>query len=354
MNRILIIILSLLFSINSYSQNIKIGHKFIIELVNDTKSEIDFKIISIEPYNKTLELSKTDSLFEFQLKENQIQGVFGLGKFGKKVSSMLILKSGSPKILSYELKIKTSQNRKFIKTSTSSIFQRVNSIEYWPYQIKEIQFRKFEKTKFENQGGQIEIIEKIDSTCIKNTSLNLENGRKLFSEHLGLTAIGFSRSTNFDLITLLDYEKSLNSEDVSLGHYYSLGKGIYPNQHKFKFGNPLSYRRLECPVFDGQVSYFYTKGEKQVKVVSYEWSQFKVSDWPLKKETNLKEIRKEFEKKYDIIKREVISKLGKPLNINQEKNSGRIDTKWKSDNGIKAYLFMFEKSNRIRLYIYKE
>lgn len=152
---------------------------------------------------------------------------------------------------------------------------------------------------------------------------------------------------------MTEYENSINSEDVSLGHFQSLGNGIYPNKKEFKFGNPISYRRVECPYFEGKSNYFYTKENKNIRVISFNWKTFKESNFGInpKIEKNLNE---KFNSKYDFIVNAVSELLGNPLDIEQEKDSGRIDTKWESVNGINAYLFKFKTFNEIRLYIYKE
>jgi hypothetical protein len=163
---------------------------------------------------------------------------------------------------------------------------------------------------------------------------------------------GFLKSESFKLDKMLSFEDSIKSEDISLGHFYSLSEGIYPYFNSYKFGNPLQYRRIECPYFDGYSSYFYTKNEKDIKVVSFEWGELKLNGWA-GIEGNRTELRKVFETQYETIKKIITDVIGLPLTIEQEPDSGRMDSKWKSDSGISAYLFMFENYNEIRLYIYR-
>jgi hypothetical protein len=164
---------------------------------------------------------------------------------------------------------------------------------------------------------------------------------------------GLTGESNLKLETMLEFEDSINSEDVSLGHFYSLGEGIYPFFKNHKFGNPLQYRRIECPYFDGHSSYFYTKDERKLKVAGYKWGEFKLSYWSIEK-VDRTDIRNAFEQKYESIKEIVTGILGEPLPLNEESNSGRIDTKWKSDDGISAYLFMFGSYNEISLFVYRD
>jgi hypothetical protein len=102
--------------------------------------------------------------------------------------------------------------------------------------------------------------------------------------------------------------------------------------------------------------YFFTKRTKKVKLVLFEWSEFKFrkTDLFVKDTTDPKLGRKTFEYKYDYLVKKVSEQLGQQLVIEQEKDSGRHDTKWKNANGICAYLFMFDNYNEIRLAIYKE
>ncbi|SOS46765.1 conserved hypothetical protein [Tenacibaculum finnmarkense] len=338
-------------SISAYSQEVEIGTIFTIEFSNPEKN-MDFKLISKSSYNEIIDLSKMDSIIKTEPKENQIIGVFANGKFGNKTNSMLVLISGLNDNLDYDLKIKLPKKRKLQKTSTSTLFKDVKSIEYWPYEIEKIDFKKFKTIPKENfQSFQIET--KIDSTCIKNENKNIEFGEKEFKKHLDLAISEFDNIENFELKKMTEYENSINSEDVSLGHFWSLGEGIYPNKKEFKFGNPISYRRIECPYFEGKSNYFYTKDNKSIKVVSFNWKTFKESNFRINPKIE-KDLSGKFNSKYDFIVNVVSELLGNPLDIEQEKDSGRIDTKWKSANGINAYLFKFKTFNEIRLYIYKE
>ena len=343
------IILSL--SISAYSQEVEIGTLFTIEFNNPEKN-LDFELISKSPFNEIIDLSKMDSIIKIKPQENQIIGVFANGKFGNKTNSMLVLISGLDDNLDYDLKIKIPNKRKLQKTSTSALFKSVKSIEYWPYPIKKIDFVKFKVIPKEN-FEQFQIETKVDSTCIKNADKNIAFGEQEFKTHLKLAISEFENNKDFGLSKMLEYQNSINSLDVSLGNFWSLGEGIYPNEKGFKFGNPISYRRYECPYFDGQTNYFFTKDDKNIKVVSFNWETFKESNFGISPEikTNLSE---QFNSKYDFIVKAVSELLGNPLNIEQEEDSGRIDTKWKSTNGINAYLFRFKTYNEIRLYIYKE
>jgi len=263
-----------------------------------------------------------------------------------------VLFSGLNNNIDYDLKIKLPQESKCRNTSVSSLFKGIKSIEYWPYAVDQINFKGFKVIQAEKFKTS-DIDEKIDSTCIKSADKNIELGKLEFKSHLRSIVTRFEGNNKFKLEKLLEYEKSVNSEDASLGHFWSLGESIYQNKKAFKFGNPLTFTRIECPYFKSSTDYFYTKKKRDIKVISFNWQTFKKSDYEINPEIE-KVVTERFLEKYDFIVGAVSELLGKPLDIVQEENSGRIDTKWRSISGINIYLFRFKNYNEIRLYIYKE
>jgi hypothetical protein len=349
MRKILYLLLILTSSV--YGQEVEIGTVFTIGFNNPEKN-MEFSLVSKKSYQGIIDISKFDSIvLKSKPTENQIIGVFAKGKFGNKISSMLVLISGLNNNLDYDLEIKTPQKREFQSTSTSSLFKGVKSIEYWPYDMEKINFKEFKVISTEN-FKTIQIKEKIDSTCIKNADKNIEMGEKEFKSHFKSIILKFKSDNKLEINNLLQYEKSINSKDVSLGYFWSLGESIYPNKKKFKFGNPLSFSRVECPYFEGSIDYFYTKAKGIIKAVSFTWGTFKESNLGLN--PDIKDVTPKFIEKYDFLVGAISELLGKPSAIKQKENSGRIDTKWHSTNGINAYLFKFKNYNEIRLYIYKE
>ena len=332
--------------------SIKINTKFEIELFNTDSINFDFKISNKEVFNEYIKGTDTNNLFDSIVPESKIQGVFAYGEFGGRKSVLLILKSGLDNVIDYDLKIKLPNKRRFLKTSTIELNKGVKSIEYWPYQIEKIDFVKF-KIIPKNELQSFEIDFKVDSTCIKNSNINKEYGEKQFLYHLKSIVSNFDNDSLFELRRMIDYEVSNSFEDVSLGHFWTLGEGIYQNTNNFKFGNPLTYRRVECPYFDGKVNYFYTKNDELIKVISYNWNEFKISNWPTENDIDRAQLSDAFKNKYDFIVKEVNKLLGNPKQSEKEE-SGRRKTKWENTNGIKAYLFNFSNYNEIRLYIYKE
>lgn len=352
----LLIPLLILYSVQLHGQKnkpdhlIELGTKFRLELQTQDSLTYTFKIVSREPFNQELNWTSDRKNLDSVPRKNQIQGIFAKGKFGHKTNTILMIKNGLDKSLSYKLKIKVPQKRKPMKTSVVDLFPNIPSTEIWPYMIEYIQFYDF-KAAPELEDFIYE--PKIDSSCIKNKDLNLKHGNELFVKHANLTINRFKSNESFELKELLQFEDSLRTEDVSLGHNWGLGKGIYPNKKNFSFGNPISYRRLECPYFDGKVNFFYTKKEQAMKVVSYAWEEFKQGNSSFSKSTDSEERNKAFDEKYDFVLAEVSKLLGEPIS-NITEGDGRRQTKWKSKENIKAYLFNFTSINKIRLYFYRE
>ena len=321
---------------------------FIIQF-NDPESSLDYEIVSQKPFDDIIDSSKMNDIFKEKPGQNQIIGVFSNGKFESNVSPMLVLLSGLDNHLEYDLKIKVPNKKKFVKTSTVALFKNVKSIEHWPYPIEEIVFGDFRKLAAVNKSFTFE--EKIDSTCINNPMKNIKAGEREFKSHLETVIDKFSQK-EFMLDTALTYEQSIGAEDKSLGHYWSLSEGIYPNEKGFKFGDPISYRRIECPYFEARINYFFTKEKKEIKVVSFNWETFKESNFGRSDEIK-DDVNRKFDEKFEFVINTVTSLLGPPIE-NIAEGTRRKLMRWKNNNGVNAYIFNFDDYNEINLYIYNE
>lgn len=353
MGKVFILLILITLSIPSYSQEIELGTIFTIQLNNKGKDmNMDFEIKLKNPYNDLIDSNiNIDSLFKNKPKENQIFGVFANGKFGSKISPMLILLSGSNDYLDYDLKIKTPKEIVFKKTSTISLFKNVKTIEHWSYQIERIKFKKFRaipKQDIEEFNFQ----EKIDSTCIENPNLNIEFAEKEFKKHIELIISEFKESENFKLQKMLEYEEYSNSTDVSLTHFWSLGESIYPNNKNFKFKKTLSFRKIECPYFKATSNYFFEEKNKTIRIIYFKWNTFSESNIGINPLIT-KNLKKEFEEKFDFLLQTINDHLGIPIQNITEENGRRI-VEWKNKHGVSAYMFNFSNYNEINLSIYKE
>ena len=329
---------------------IPLNTKFVLELTGDDRNDLSYQVVSSQPFKGELKMGDLPNVFDKEPAHNQVQGIFAIGKFGSRKNILLVMKSGLDQPLQYDLAIDTKGRGKYKKTSTQPLSNNMPSTEIWPYHIQTIKIASFQEIELE---PLILPEPKVDSTCILNPELTVANGAQLFRQHFTKVTNKLRVEADFPLETLLSFEDSINSADISPDHYYSLGEGIYPFSDDHKFANPLQFRRTECPYFDGYASYFYTKKQREVKVAGYEWNPFKPGNWATGR-IDQTEMRNAFEQKYRSLKEMVTSILGPPLTLDPEPNSGRIDTRWKSEDGIHAYLFMFEKYNQIRLYVYRD
>lgn len=339
----------LLLGTSVFSQKIENGTFFTIQF-NNLQKGLGFKIVSKKSFNQEIDISKMDVMIKDKPKENQITGVFGIGKFGDKISTVLVLVSGVDALIDYDLMIKAADKRKFIKTSVSSLFKNVKSIEYWPYPIDKIEFAGFRSLPIRSQKTfDIEVA--TDSVCIKNTNKNIESGELEFKSYLKTLLDKFEKE-GIDLVEAIAYEKNIGSEDKSLGHYWSIGEKIYPNEKAYNFGDPISYRRLECPYFEGTINYFYTKDKNEIKVVSYSWNIFKESNFGMNPEI-VNDVDAKFDEKLEYIVNTVSLFLGAPIeNITDE--DGQRHFRWANANGLNACMYNFGNYNEINLYIYKD
>jgi hypothetical protein len=352
MNKILLLIF-LVLSFKAICQEIKINQKFIIEFEENPKLGKEFKIVSLEPYDEIIESSKTGVLFLSKLKENQIEGVFAKGKFGNNIGTMLILKSGLIETISYELRIKFSNKKRFQNTSTSALFNNVKSIEYWPDNITELEFITFKKTQFTKNTIQTFEV-KIDSTCLNNPEFNTDYGDDILKLHIAYLYDNFSNFQDFKLANIIEYEKTINSMDESPGNFYAfMENGGYVK--KKKLAKPLSYKIIECPYFERETLYFYNKKTKDIKLVLFDWDKFEYNNFLPKTNYKQSEIEDALKAKHKFILDNVSQIFGPPLNEEPIKVQGRLETEWVAKNGLKAktFLFIYRGSYSIRLYIYK-
>jgi hypothetical protein len=164
------------------------------------------------------------------------------------------------------------------------------------------------------------------------------------------------RFADFNKLTVPKADKielELGSIDKTPKHKISIGESIYPNEKKYKLETPKTYNRIENGKFELETEYFYTASDSIVRVVMYEWTELR--------KTNKSDTKK-FNKKYDGLRKQLTSKLGKPSFVeiasDTAKSNFRDGTKWLNGKGNKAYLFMLGSNSsdyrNIRLAIYNE
>lgn len=343
--------------IENPTNTVKFNTRFTLALHTNDSVNYTYTIKSQETFYKNVNLSETRSLFDTIVPRDEIQGIFTYGKIGNNFNVILMLKSGLKQPLTYELKIKKSDESKVVKTSVVKLHPNVTSTELWPYDIDYIEFSNF---KISEKPNYTPSKPKIDSTCIKNASLNLSNTDSLFSLFIELVYHSFIRSKGLHLDSVLAFEHAMNSKDVSRDYFTEIGEDIYPNKNQYKLSKPVAYRHIECPYFETDVEYYFTKSKKNVKVIFLEWNEFK-SSGVFDKELSSDLKKNCFRDKFNSIAKQITESFGNPVftEIESEKNENKFrdDIKWESKGGVNAYLFMFGNGDdfrQIRLAIYKE
>ena len=150
----------------------------------------------------------------------------------------------------------------------------------------------------------------------------------------------------------IDFEKRINSEDVTRDYFVDIGESIYPFIKNHSFEIPKEFKFTPETSIELTKSYYYTK-DGSVKLVLYEWN---------KKDTATIDNRK-FKSIFINLEKIITSKIGQYSSkkiesdkINNDKTY-RDDIKWKSSE-LNAYLFRFgdrnNDYNQIRLAIYKD
>jgi len=165
---------------------------------------------------------------------------------------------------------------------------------------------------------------------------------------------------DFKLDKAVGIENKLNSKDVSLDYRVGLGKGLYPNEKDFKLEISKNFRRNITGKLSLEVDYHFTN-DSIIRFVMYEWDDTDKKSFPSKKEQKRK--YKIFESKFSEIAKIVTTRFGDPYSTiirpkeNKTSEYERDEIKWKTKNGMNAYLFSFnnnEEYSRIRLALYKE
>jgi hypothetical protein len=198
----------------------------------------------------------------------------------------------------------------------------------------------------------------IDSTCIKGVHFNPSWYDSTFSNNIDTLLNLLGSPSGLKLINIIKKEEELNSKNISPDYFIDIGKGIYPNKKGYQLSKNVIYQRHECPYFQIDVNYYSTP-DSLIRVVMFEWNEFtgngNITIDPLKKNDI-------FQTKFYRIENIISSRLGKykhkSIPRQRKKKTYRSDYKWKSKEGLNAYLFMFSnKANnyqQIRLAIYKD
>ncbi|WP_430815968.1 hypothetical protein [Carboxylicivirga sp. RSCT41] len=332
---------------------IKLNTKFRLELIELDSSKYSYKVISTEIFNSELETSSARKLLDDSLKNNEIQGIFGFGKFGNTNSTLLLIKSGHEFPIDYSILIDTKGKEKYKKTSTIQLYPNIPSIEMWPHNIYSLKFVEFSKAEIKEY--QLEQ-EKIDTIC--KSDYDIERGNILLNEQLTLILDLVSKQKAKGIARIKEYEDSIKSIPTSAWGWGDALNIIDSNNRligtyikRRKIAEPLVFEITECPYLEREVAYFYTKKERNIKFVVFKWRQKWIEGWQSRDYYN---IESDFRTKHEFIKKFLNKTLGLPSNILENKKG--IKTEWATDEGVIAelYLHIDQYSRSLRLKIYLE
>lgn len=208
----------------------------------------------------------------------------------------------------------------------------------------------------ENTEDEIKILPPIiDSTCIKNSLNCTKYNDKLFSDYIDTLQLNFLSEVGFKLNRAINYEKSIESKEITYNYTTGIGSSYYPNTNNLELENPIIFRRIECPYLSMETQYFYTKKDNSIKVVFIEWNEFNRNEALADEEFYIKVFKEKFSK----IENAIIKRTGKPTNrkLNQTENiNGTMDEIiWNNTKSLNVNLeLVYDDSDcRMRLTINK-
>jgi len=160
------------------------------------------------------------------------------------------------------------------------------------------------------------------------------------------------------------FEKKNKSRNFTPSYFIDIGESIYPNKNNYKLEIAKTFKRKDKPKFELEIDYYYISGDSSVKVVLYQWDKLTTKKANAFEDDKTKSTMfNNFQTKFTQLSDSLTKHLGEPIQKNIEQNittdeTFRDDLKWKGQNGLNAYLFMFGNSRngyrQIRLAIYKD
>ena len=182
-------------------------------------------------------------------------------------------------------------------------------------------------------------------------------------KHLFNKAI-FSDFQQLKIDKIIAFEKKNKSKDITPAYFIDIGEGIYPNTNKYKLEIAKAFKRKDKPKLELEIDYYYVIGDSSVKVILYQWDELKTKKANVFEDDKAKSsMFSIFQNKFNQLSDSLTKQLGNPFHKNIEQNittdeTFRDDVKWKGQNGLNAYLFMFGNNNnryrQISLAIYKD
>ncbi|WP_299531218.1 hypothetical protein [Ulvibacterium sp.] len=358
MNNIFSVLVLLVFSSFLNAQELRnvspidINTKFRIKLIKKGASDFSYEIVSKVAFNDQLNSGKAPSILDDSLEVNEIQGIFAVGKFGTKKSTLLVLKSGSKAPLQYNLFIDLKGRNKFKKTSTLPLNSQYPSIEVWQDYIHAIKFSNFKQIAIRRTEPQMEL----DTTCY--STLNINQGNILLYDQLTFLSELISNQEESAVDKIKKYEDSINSISASswgwgdqLNIVDNNGRKIGEHVNRKKIKDILVFKLTECPYLSREVGYFFSKKDRKLKFVVFKWRQRRVSGWRSK---DYKNIGDDYRYKYDFLNKYLNLTLGPPTSSLKEENI-RYKNKWLSNKHLSAesnlYIDKYSRTLRLKIYL---
>ena len=160
------------------------------------------------------------------------------------------------------------------------------------------------------------------------------------------------------------FEKKNKSRNFKPSYFIDIGESIYPNKNNYKFEIAKTFKRKDKPKFELEIDYYYISGDSSVKVILYQWDKLTTKKANTFEDDKTKSTMfNNFQTKFTQLSDSLTKHLGEPIQKNIEQNittdeTFRDDLKWKGQNGLNAYRFMFGNNRngyrQIRLAIYKD
>lgn len=185
--------------------------------------------------------------------------------------------------------------------------------------------------------------------------------KSFFSEEV------FKDFDNYHLRDAIAFEKRAHSEDITRKYLTGISEGIYPNINKYVLATPQTFKHKQRG-FEIETAYYYSLQDSSVRLVLYEWNEpvdrkdrgFSIR--PIKSKAQLTKAYEKFQIKFDELRLELTKAMGEPYEIKIEhtnkEDTFRDDVKWKTKNGLNAYMFMFgnesQSFRQIRIAVYSK
>lgn len=321
---------------------IELNSKFTLELTSEDSDNYGYNIISTESFEDEIKMSSAFKLLDEKLERNQIQGILAIGTFGSQRSVLLVIKSGLEFPLQYELLIDIKGKSKFKKTSTMDLIPGIPTTEIWPHNIHAIKIGSFQKSKIITETEA-----EIDTACY--SVIDTDQGNLLLTKQLSMAINLISSSEENERVSVEQFENTVQSK-IQLKEWGWLD---HPISRSRKIKHSDIYEIIECPYFERDAAYYFTKKKDDLKLITLSWGPRWSGGWQPKL---TEDVLTEFRTKYDILMKSVSKTLGSPTINNAKEDSTRFNAEWQTSDGInaKASLSLGKYSYLLRFYIYKE